>query len=54
MLNMQAHAGDSGQNKLKKLRNKSAHVYQNMLPRPPKKEKVTKLEKGPHFHPEMR
>lgn len=39
MLNMQAHAGNSGKNKLKTEETK-AHMYsKNMLPKHPKKEK---------------
>lgn len=52
---MQAHAGDSGQNKLKKNEETEAHMYSKYVAKISKgREKVTKWKKGPHFHPEMR
>lgn len=55
MLNMQAHADDFGQNKFLKTGEIKVHMYfkiccQNIQ----RKRKSNKMEKGPHFHPDMR
>lgn len=56
MLNMQAHAGDFEQNKfffnMKEQKRTCTPKYAAKTSK--EREKVTKLEKEPHFHPEMR
>lgn len=56
MLNMQAHAGDFGQNKLKKTTKKQKRTCtpKNVAKTSKEREKVAKWKKGLHFYPEMR